>query len=119
VSATSIECGPPSLDRSNFFLSTCTFSQSRLTAAATEERRRSEESALAGIDGSIVTVVSEGRLAALCLRESKPTSMGLGTPNRQIGEEEIAETVVQKSMVSSSWEKVMPGHDGLSCEQRA
>lgn len=73
VSATSIECGPPNLERSNFFLSTCTFSQSRLTAAAIEERRRREENALVGIDGSIVEVVlcSEERWTALYLREFK------------------------------------------------
>lgn len=73
MSATSIECGPPNLERSNFFLSTCTFSQSRLTAAAIEERRRSEKNALVGIDGTIVEVVmcSEERWTALYLREFK------------------------------------------------
>lgn len=102
VSATSIECGPPSFDKSNFFLSICTFSQSRLTAAATEERRRSEESALAGIDGSMVTVVLGRKTDCFVFARIQASKYRLGTPTRQIGEEEIAETVVQKSMVSSS-----------------
>lgn len=60
VSATSIECGPPSFDRSNFFFSTCTLLQSRLTAETSEESRRREESAFVGIDGSIVGDVVDG-----------------------------------------------------------
>jgi len=73
VSATIIECGPPSFERSNFFLSTCTFSQSRLMAAANEESRRREESPFVGIEGSIVLnmMCSSQRLAAWCLRDVK------------------------------------------------
>ena len=57
MSSTSIECGPPSFDRSNFFFSTCTLLQSRLTAAAKEESKSREESAPVDIDGSIGEIV--------------------------------------------------------------
>lgn len=54
VSSTTIECGPPSLDRSHFLFSVCTLLQSNVMADARVDSRTAEDNSVDVVNGNIV-----------------------------------------------------------------